>query len=813
MKRKITVVLENHFDQIWRRCYKRDIQWQGQNFVSYEKLHKYYIEKHLEICDKNPGYKFQIETPNVLENYLRNHPEKEETIKKLYADGVIKTTNTGYVIGDTNMAGPETIIRNYLLADEFFKEFMGYTPTIANRADAFGSGPQTPQILKQFGANYVTSIFYATFDEDVWVGLDGSAICVSKHPKLGVGGHYLKYPPCPHCKGFGCERCEGKGIDLERGRAVWRKPKLYPGETADGMFRLGGEELMPSELTPQHVKELAEAENADIAIGHTDVLLKQYEKQIAQVEAGNFEGLKVHGSPEFNPNTTGGYVTHITIKKRLVEEENKLLSRESYEAMKALAGKTPVSMGEAWRSMMLCSFHDSAAGTVTDPAYEEIISLFDKASAEAAREGPWLFNGTSLPFSGLWQDETGRVVLVKDLAPYSFTKWSYEDAPVSVRIEEQEEEMLQENILTGAVTEVKRADGKVFTVENEHLIIEADDRGLRKITHKQHGVLSEGRPCQWLLQSDNGSAWATLEPPYQTKDLTNSTHFVNLEQGRGWQRLCYRTETHVRDGDTVANNGVLWYVTLADGIDRVYFHAEADWCAAGKRLMVRFPIEVENAREIYGVPGGWLHRGAYEPEYAWNGNNGDWCAHRFGGAESAEKSVALFNRGTPCYQVHKDETGCYLDMTVLRAPTIPAALHEPMSYDMRDYDGIRDEGHHSFEFALCGYGTDFANSTVCQDAEIFSRLPVTAAEPVDMELPLLTAGTAMISHVKCAEDGNGIIVRVTECGGQHTVARLTVPGWVREICKTDMAEKSAQKLQDAELPLHPFEIATLRFTP
>ena len=813
MSRRITVVLENHFDQIWRRCYKRDIQWKGQNFVSYEKIHQYYIEKHLELAERYPDYKFQIETPNVLENYLRNHPENKEKIKKLYADGVIKTTNTGYVIGDTNMVGPETIIRNYLLADRFFEEFMGYTPTIANRADAFGSGPQTPQVLKQFGANYVTSIFYATFDDDVWVGLDGSAVCVTKHPKLGVGGHYLKYPPCPHCKGFGCEKCEGKDIDLEWGKALWRAPRLYPGETADGVFRLGGEELMPSELTPQHVKELAEAENADVQIGHTDVLLKQYEKQIKQVESGNFQGLKVRQSPEFNPNTTGGYVTHITIKKRLVEEENKLLSRETLEAMKAVAGKNPASMNEAWRDMMLCSFHDSAAGTVTDPAYDEIIELFDRVSAAATQEGSWLFNGTSLPFTGLWQDKEGRVVLVKDLAPYSFTRWDYEAEPISVRLEEQEKEMLQENILTGAVTEVNRANGKVFCISNEHLSIEADDRGLRKITHKQHGVLSQGRPCQWLLQSDNGSAWATLEPPYKTKDLTNSTYFVNLEQGKGWQRICYRTESHIRDGDTVANNGVVWYVTLVDGVDKVYFHADVDWCAAAKRLMVRFPLEVENAREIYGVPGGWLHREAYEPEYAWNGNNGDWCAHRFGGAESATKSIALFNRGTPCYQVHKDEKGCYLDMTVLRAPTVPAALHEPLSYDMRDYDGVRDEGRHSFEFALCGYGADFASSAVCEDAEVFSRLPVNAAEVMDVELPLLTAGSAMISHVKCAEDGNGLVVRVTECSGKDGTAVLRLPDWVSQAYRTDMPERLKEQLpagNTVELQLHGFEIATLR---
>ena len=806
MKRKITVVLENHFDQIWRRRYKSDIQWEGQNFVSYEKIHKYYIEKHLEIAEQNPGYKFQIETPNVIENYLRNHPENYEKIKKLYADGVIKTTNTGYVICDSNMVGAETLIRNYLLSDQFFKEFMGGTPTIANRADAFGSSPQMPQILKQFGANYVTSIFYATFDDDVWVGLDGSAICVTKHPKLGVGGGWVKYPPCPHCKGFGCEKCEGKGIDLERGKEMWRAPRLHPEESCDGMLRIGGEELMPSEETPRQLRELAEKEQVDIEIGHTDCLLKLYEKQIKQVENGDFTGLKVRQSPEFNPNTTGGYVTHITIKKRLVEEENKLLSRETLEAMKAISGVSPVSMNEAWRDMLLCAFHDSAAGTVTNPAYDEIIELFDRVASAADCKGKYLFNGTSLPFSGVWQ-EGDRTIVLRDLAPYSFTEKKYEDAPVDVRVQTHQEEQVQESILTGAVTEVLRTCGEIFTVSNGILTIEADDRGLRKISHKDFGVLSEGRPCQWLLQSDNGSAWATLEPPYKTKDLSNSTHFAGLQQGNGWKRLCYRTETHVRDGDTVANNGVMLYVTLADGMDKVYFHADADWCSAGKRLICRFPISVEG-KAIYGVPGGWLHRDNYEPDYDWNGNNGDWAAHRFGGVESSHKSVALFNRGTPCYQIHDG----YLDMTVLRAPTIPTCLHEPISYTMKDFDGIRDDGHHSFEFALCGYGTAFAESTVCQDAEVFSRLPVAAREKLEIAMPVATGGSAMVSHIKCAEDGSGIIVRVTECAGKPSKIALNMPQWVKTCYKTDMAERSITPEDPQNITLHPFEISSFKLT-
>ena len=89
---------------------------------------------------------------------------------------------------------------------------------------------------------------------------------------------------------------------------------------------------------------------------------------------------------------------------------------------------------------------------------------------------------------------------------------------------------------------------------------------------------------------------------------------------------------------------------------------------------------------------------------------------------------------------------------------------------------------------------------------------MTAAEAVGAKLPALVSGTAMISHVKCAEDGNGIIVRITECGGQHTTAKLTVPGWVKTVCRTNMAEKTATPADLQSIPLKPFEIATIRLT-
>ena len=101
-KRKLVCVVENHFDQIWRRCFKRNIEWNGINYIPYAKIEQYYVDENLKIAKKYPDYKFQIENICAVETYLENCPENEPIIRELYKKGNLKTTNTGYVILDSN---------------------------------------------------------------------------------------------------------------------------------------------------------------------------------------------------------------------------------------------------------------------------------------------------------------------------------------------------------------------------------------------------------------------------------------------------------------------------------------------------------------------------------------------------------------------------------------------------------------------------------------------------------------------------------------------------------------------------------------
>ncbi len=836
MKRKIVAVIENHFDQIWRRCFKRDVVRKGKNMVSYEKIERYYIDENIRLAGLYPTYKFQIESPCAVETYVEAFPEKKALIKDLYARGVLKTTNTGYVISDSNMTSPEAIIRNYLLSDAFFAEYVGATPSIANRADAFGNSAQLPQILKSFGARYLIGIYYNPYaNEEVWVGLDKSAICIKKHPLLGGGGGYYKYAACPGCNGFGtvngktCPTCGGKGIDAPKTEAMRAPVFVNPHFDESGIMRVGGEELMPAEETIAQVEAIARETGIDLTIGHWDYLLELYKKEIEQVESGDFSGLCVYDQPDFNPNTTGGYITHIKIKQRLCECENKLLAGETLEAMRLIRGDTSRSYSDAWKRFLLCAFHDSSAGTVVDAAYEEIMELFDSVDAVAgdrylkrdATESILLFNPTSTPYSGVYDHGDGRMAIVRDLKPYAFEEVTFEKAPVITGKKPQKAEALGEMILTGADQKKDNyAGGETFAIENEYFVVEADEKGIRKITDKRYGVISEtvngARPCEWILQSDNGSAWATLEPPYMTEPLSECTRFVRTEKGENYVKLFFTTDINMSMVCVICDNQINWSLTLVNGYDKLLLNADVDWASCSRRLMLSMPISIANGRDIYGIPGGMLDRKPYEPMYKWNGANGDWPAFRFGGVESDAKSIAVFNRGTPAYRILPEGDGKRLYISVLRSPVFPVCLHEPPSYvETLEYDALRDEGHHSFAFEIAAYGGDLAHSIVVSDAEHFARQPLPVQESLaSVSMPLVQSGTASITHVKPAEDGNGIIVRITEHAGSDGRVTLSVPEWVTAIQLTDMPERRAEALRlekEISIPLKAFEIATLRF--
>ena len=302
--------------------------------------------------------------------------------------------------------------------------------------------------------------------------------------------------------------------------------------------------------------------------------------------------------------------------------------------------------------------------------------------------------------------------------------------------------------------------------------------------------------------------------------LGQHTKLVRHEQTADRETVTYEITPDIRYGFAETCFRIRYSVSLVRGVDRVLFSADVDWDTYDHRLRIAFPTTVQG-RHLYDVPYGILERKPYENDIVlpggdsnWASAAGDYPAIHWAGIDG-ENSIALFNRGTPSYQIRTDAMGAEtIYLSVLRSPTMPTCLHAAADYTMTAYDGMRDAGQHHFDYALKSYAGSLADSSVHADGAGFnSRLVVTDSREKDLLLPKLVSDHAWISSIALARDGKNIMVRVAEYRGKKGRFVLELPGQIKQVLETDLKEDPM-----AELPIEqgricgeikPFEIKTI----
>ena len=57
-KPTLYIVVNNHFDPTWRRCWQKPFSFHGQTFVSYSELQADYMLDNIDLALHYPEYKF-----------------------------------------------------------------------------------------------------------------------------------------------------------------------------------------------------------------------------------------------------------------------------------------------------------------------------------------------------------------------------------------------------------------------------------------------------------------------------------------------------------------------------------------------------------------------------------------------------------------------------------------------------------------------------------------------------------------------------------------------------------------------------------
>ncbi len=849
----VYIVVNNHFDLTWRRCWQRPLIFQGQQFVSYTDLEAYYLIDNIALAKQHPDYKFEIESVLVLRTVLKRHPELLPVLQALVKEGRFGITGGGETIVDANMIEGESLVRNYIDGLLWVEDTFGKQTRLVVRNDAFGNSAQLPQILRGCEINWATGMSYSPAQGHYWRGLDGSIILHHTLPVVSAGGGVVKYPPCETCRGFGevdgqpCSVCEGRGIPPQLRATL---PEEFDHNrlqaTGAGIVVMNPEEMLPNPALIDWADRLRDRYEVrfaleEDALPHLQPLLEGIHKP---------DPADVHPSVELNPNNSGCLVTRIKTKQIVRRQEQDMAVLESLLVMAALQGAAyPQAEVKAIRQKMYFTmFHDAITATHVDPSYVELLEIMAEIDGEietlrqralktlsievSEPAGITLINPFGQPYSGIANltvasegemsvtGEGGQPLplvatreiggglteldfLVTDLAPFSHLTVRTQPAALQ---EEEQTARLAEPIL-----------------ENGRFRVEADEHGLTRVydRHLQRDILVSGqyRPGELILEHDEGSPWATLHPDFTRTPLSGYTRLVRVEKNETAQQLTFLVRTPWQTGFSSGAVGGTMIVRLVEGLARVDFHLSLQWSAYNHRLRVAMPVPSVGEvapRHLYEIPYGVLERTPYQPRFDWAGANGDWPAIHWAGIEQEGVSVVLFNRGTPSYRMESGQDGSELMLlSFLRSPIIPTYLHEPQYYSMTDWDGMRDEGSHTFDFAASAYGAPLLDSPVVGEAQAYQyRLPVVASDLHLPEMPQMLSGNVRLAALKWAEKGNGVVLRLVEYRGQEGQAEIILPAWAKEAARVNLLERDAVQLTPEDgkvvVKVRPWEIATVK---
>jgi alpha-mannosidase len=771
--KEVLVVPHNHFDPTWRRAFDRTAEYNGVRVRSYAEVEERVIRRWFELAPR--GYTFCEGQTAIWRKFRERNPDAEGRLREELGAGRLVVMLAGETVQDTNMPTAEGLVRNFLVATPFYREFVGEDHPglrLAWLEDAFGNSPNYPQVLTGVGAEVACSTSYRPCPEDVWVGLDGTKIlCYDNIEKPGTG-NVEKHPPCTECRGAGCGVCDGTGMRFTPGfseEALSEAVRKAADAEGDfGVVWVGYEETLPDPMVADVVDELAgeRGEGCRIRFANpTDI----YERMKPRLE-GALAARGDEPTVDLNPAMPGCYVSRIRNKQLVRAISYKLVAAEA-----ALANQSwrrgepspePEELAHGWRLVALNQFHDAITGTHIDSANSELMDMLAEAESAAHRFLP---------------------------------------APT---------------VLIGPAYEAVQGDEQ--TKKLGEFDLKFDRTGILSLTSGGKDVFGE-LPCGRLrrpfriaelaLEDDFGDAWGTRMPPFcGPRDAISRVQLGDYNEFVETAPHGIRWSGTYRGGDPRVKK-LAWAVTVSPSADgrRLDFKTRVDWDTHSKRLRVIVPVASQEDSATWEVPFGFIDR-RFEPEkldYShWHANSMDFPAlHWVRRSVDADSGVALLNKGLPCHRwmPGSDDASGSLDVSLLRSPEAAFCSVEPRHYEFWDIDGHRDTGRHEFDYSLMPYYAGLGAGDLTRIGYEYN-LPAPVAPPFGVE------GNVVVTAWKPAEDGSGWVLRVQEAGGEGTAVALAFEE-ERTVTETDLLERPkaepVQKTKRFAAKLHKHGIMTL----
>ena len=152
----VAVIPSSHLDLFWLGDYRNCLR-RGDDII------RSYLDRAVESGDET----FVIDTAIFAEHFLAEHPEYEERMRRLLAEGRLEI-GAAYIDRWENLVLGESLIRNIQIGRAWARDRLGLDTQLAAHPDLPGLNAQTAQIYAQAGIRYYVTSRKLFHEGRVW---------------------------------------------------------------------------------------------------------------------------------------------------------------------------------------------------------------------------------------------------------------------------------------------------------------------------------------------------------------------------------------------------------------------------------------------------------------------------------------------------------------------------------------------------------------------------------------------------------------------------------------------------------------------
>lgn len=755
-----------------------------------------------------PDYRFACSQAQQYAWVQEMAPGLYERIKAQVAAGRFIPAGGTWVEMDCNIPTGESLVRQFLYGQRFFRQEFGIICRELWLPDVFGYSAQLPQIMRLAGIRYflTTKLSWNQFNQlpantFLWEGLDGTRV-LTHFPPLDTYNAMATVADAL--------KSSAKFRDHERSRESYL------------VFGLGDGGGGPTLAMLEQLRRMRDVD------GLPRVEMRSPDEFFARCEA-DIQEPTVWSGELYLELHRGTYTTQAHTKRANRRCELLLRDAEFLSAVAACVRGLPYPGAELerlWKLVLLNQFHDIIPGSSITEVYRDTAAQHAEvlATAEALRQRAVdaILNDSAhaaavgniyvINTLGISRDEVvalpegipaqqvgadGRPLAIVSAPALGYAVFPAPGPGVQPDDPEGGRRTLVRAGASPGVQAVEMLDQ--FILENGLVRATLDKGGgLVSLFDKRAGrecIAPDATGNRFVLFDDQPANWDAWDVDIfhleKRRAVGPAVAARTLEAGplRAAVEFTYRLSP---------TSTLTQIVSLTAISPRLDFDTRVEWHESHKFLKVEFPLALRAAEATYEIQYGHIRRPTHW-NTSWDLARFEVPAQRWADLSEPDFGVALLNDSKYGYSVH----GNVMRLSLLRSPKEP--------------DPTADMGQHAFRYALLPHPGTPQEANVVMEAYRFN-VPLligrTAVAPAEVSFFSMDAPAIVIDWIKKAEDADALIVRLYEARGTHARGRLSSPLPVTGVAICNLLEGDEASLDwhdgGVALQLRPFQIATLK---